>query len=99
LLLVRSNADDLVFGSIVGEHSDGDGIRDAFYAGTRRGGLGHLREQDRRPAFHDYAIRSARWARRRIDLPWIERWIGQHADIQTTMRYLPPRARAPRHRG
>jgi integrase len=80
--------DDLVFGNVVGEHSDGDQIRDGFYAALEAAGLGHLREKDNPIVFHDLRHTfGTLCAASGIDLPRIQRWMG-HADLQTTMRYL-----------
>jgi integrase len=80
--------DDLVFGNEVGEHGNGDAIRDWFYDALDAAGLGHLREQDDPLVFHDLRHTfGTMCAARGIDLVKIKKWMG-HADIQTTMRYL-----------
>jgi len=93
--------DDLVFGSEVGEHADGDQVRDGFYAALAAAELGHLRylvlptEEDPEGVlrddpivFHDLRHTfGTRCAAKGIDLRKIQAWMG-HADIQTTMRYL-----------
>jgi integrase len=80
--------DDLLFGNEVGEHGDGDAIRDRFYEAVDAAGLGHLRATDDPIVFHDLRHTfGTQCAAKGIDLPMIQRWMG-HADIQTTMRYL-----------
>jgi integrase len=80
--------DDLVFGNEVGDHGDGDAVRDGFYAALETAGLGEMRTTDEPIVFHDLRHTfGTQCAAKGIDLPRIQRWMG-HADIQTTMRYL-----------
>jgi integrase len=80
--------DDLVFGDQVGEHSDDDAIRDAFYDALEAAGLGQLREKDDPIIFHDLRHTfGTQCAAKGIDLRRVQAWMG-HADIQTTMKYL-----------
>jgi len=80
--------DDLVFGTVVGEHLNDDVVRDAFYDALEAAALGHLRAKAEPITFHDLRHTfGTQCAAKGIDLRRIQAWMG-HANIATTMRYL-----------
>ena len=83
-----TGADDLVFGSVVGEHLNDDDVRDRFYDALEAAELGHLRAKAEPIVFHDLRHTfGTQCAAKGIDLRRIQAWMG-HANIATTMRYL-----------
>jgi integrase len=63
-------------------------VRDAFYRGVRRAGLGHLRDKDHNPiVLHDLRHTFGTLAVRKLPLTDVKEFMG-HKDIQTTMRYV-----------
>jgi integrase len=82
-----TDADDLVFGTVVGGHLLDDDVRDAFYGALEAAGLGHLRAKDEPIVFHDLRHSFGTLAIRRAPVTDVQHWMG-HADIQTTMRYV-----------
>lgn len=80
--------DELVFGTVLGEHLSDHTIRDAFYDALEAAGLGHLRTKEHPLVFHDLRHTfGTQCAANGIDLPRIKAWMG-HSNIETTMRYL-----------
>jgi integrase len=80
--------DDLVFGTVVGEHLNDDDVRYAFYDSLEAAELGHLRAKEEPIVFHDLRHTfGTQCAAKGIDLRRIQAWMG-HANIATTMRYL-----------
>lgn len=63
-------------------------VRDAFYRGLRRAGLGHLRDKEHNPiVLHDLRHTFGTLAVRKLPLTDVKEFMG-HKDIQTTMRYV-----------
>lgn len=63
-------------------------VRDAFYRGLERAGLGHLREKQHNPiVLHDLRHTFGTLAVRKLPLTDVQAFMG-HQDIQTTMRYV-----------
>lgn len=79
--------DDLVFPTLHGGMQDSGRVRDAFYAGLARAGLGHLRERDEPIVFHDLRHTFGTIAVRVMPVTDVQELMG-HADIATTMRYV-----------
>lgn len=63
-------------------------VRDAFYRGLERAGLGHLRAKEHNPiVLHDLRHTFGTLAVRKLPITDVQAFMG-HQDIQTTMRYV-----------
>jgi integrase len=62
-------------------------VRNAFYRGLTRAGLGYLRTKNNPMTFHDLRHTFGTLAARKLPLNEVQAYLG-HADIATTMRYV-----------
>jgi integrase len=62
-------------------------VRNAFYRGLTRAGLGYLRTKNNPMTFHDLRHTFGTLAARKLPLKEVQAYLG-HADIATTMRYV-----------
>jgi integrase len=85
--------DDLAFCTEVGEHLNGDRLRERFYAALDAAGLGAKRKGKNPMVFHDLRHTFGTLAVEVWPLHDVQAYLG-HADIQTTMIYAHHRSKA-----
>ena len=83
--------DDLVFAGVLGGHLDGSARRKRFCTALDRAGLAAMRAKPEPITLHDLRHTCGTLAGQALPLSDVKAYTG-HADVQTTMIYVHPRA-------